>query len=405
MKPQTIQFNVHRLAARISAKAVLMQAIAFIVLDAAVFFLFKLGIIQITSLTIEQLYFDSYVVAIAAGSGIVAIQIFFLIGTAAAVGSSVRKSLIPLAELLSATEALADATRSPSGRFSPEALKELARALDSINVAHLDSRIPSDVVQEELRPLASAINEMLARIDEAYNAQKRFVSDASHELRTPIAVIQGYANLLLRWGSEDPATLEESISAIKAEADGMKQMVNQLLFLARGDNESMQIDWQAICISDLVKEVVREARVIAEDKENGEKQRSQKIEESIEDGVRAYGDIGLLKQLVRILVDNSIKYSASDGIIRIKLENDGFNNSRLSVSDEGAGIPEDVLPHIFDRFVRADESRTRNAGGAGLGLSIAKWIAERHGGYIEVVSSEGIGSKFTISLPILQLHE
>jgi signal transduction histidine kinase len=236
---------------------------------------------------------------------------------------------------------------------------------------------------------------MLERIDEAYGAQKRFVSDASHELRTPIAVIQGYAGMLLRWGSEDPDTLRESIEAIKSEADNMKQMVNQLLFLARGDNESMNIDWQAVCLTDVVKEVVREEGMIDE-------AQAFNINLTAVDGLKAYGDSGLLKQLTRILLDNSIKYSEAGGSINVRLAADGFGKILLSVSDEGKGIPKDILPHIFDRFVRADDARTRSTGGAGLGLSIARWIAEKHGGHIEVVSVEDIGTKFTVILPSYQ---
>jgi signal transduction histidine kinase len=118
-----------------------------------------------------------------------------------------------------------------------------------------------------------------------------------------------------------------------------------------------------------------------------------------ENDLSVYGDSGLLKQLARILLDNSIKYSEAGGVINVKLAADGFGKILFSVSDEGKGIPEEILPHIFDRFVRADDARSRSTGGAGLGLSIAKWIAEKHGGHIEVVSVEDIGTKFTVILP------
>jgi signal transduction histidine kinase len=388
-------FSHTRLAARINAKFVAIHAITFIIIDAIIFSLYTSGLLHFSSLTFREYTLSSSVIAITATSLVLLLEIVFIIATSAMMSGSVRKNLAPIQELLAATEAFADASKSPSGRYSPEALKQLARALDKVNATHLESGIPADAITEELQPLASAINEMLARIDESYTAQKRFVSDASHELRTPIAVIQGYANILLRWGSEDPDTLHESVEAIKSEADAMKQMVNQLLFLARGDNESMNIDWQAVCLTDIVEEVVREEGMI-------EGAQTFDIQLASEQGLTVYGDGGLLKQLVRILLDNSIKYSEPGGSIHVKLADDGFGKLLLSVSDEGSGIPADILPNIFDRFVRADDARTRSKGGAGLGLSIAKWIAEKHGGHIEVVSVENIGTKFTVVLPKYQ---
>jgi signal transduction histidine kinase len=385
-------FNHTRLAARINARFVSLHILTFILLDAVVFILHYCGIFHFDSFTAWGYTLSAEVVSISSASLVVLLQIIFIVNSGAVMSGSIRKNLVPIQELLAATEAFADASKSPSGRYSPEALKQLARALDAVNATHLDSRIAADAITEELRPLASAINEMLARIDESYTVQKRFVSDASHELRTPIAVIQGYANILLRWGMDDTDTLRESVEAIKSEADAMKQMVNQLLFLARGDGESMNIDWQVIGLTDIVKEVVREEAMI-------EGAESFNIKLRADEELFVYGDGGLLKQLIRILLDNSIKYSKPGGEIGVKLASDGFGKILLSVSDEGSGIPEDILPHIFDRFVRADDARTRSKGGAGLGLSIAKWIAEKNGGHIEVVSAPGIGTKFTVILP------
>jgi signal transduction histidine kinase len=214
VRPRT--FNHTRLAARLNARFVALHALTFIIIDAVLYSLYTSGLLHFTALTVKGYTMSAFAITVSAASLVVLLQIVFIINTGALMSGSVRKNLAPIQELLTATEAFAEASRSPSGRYSPEALKQLARALDAVNAAHLDSRIPADAITEELRPLASAINEMLARIDESYNAQKRFVSDASHELRTPIAVIQGYANMLLRWGSEDPATLNESREAIKS---------------------------------------------------------------------------------------------------------------------------------------------------------------------------------------------
>jgi signal transduction histidine kinase len=230
---------------------------------------------------------------------------------------------------------------------------------------------------------------MLDRINESYAAQARFVSDASHELRTPIAVIQGYANLLDRWGTGDEKALIESITAIKDEAENMKDLVEQLLFLARGDSNRINMVLEKVELSGLVEEVINESRLIDDKHEF-------KITCS---NVAVLADKGLLKQALRILVDNAIKYTDKDGEIRISVvEESGL--ARLSVSDSGIGIKPEILPFVFERFVRADESRTRATGGAGLGLSIAQWIAIRHNGHIEVLSREGTGTRITIVIPV-----
>jgi signal transduction histidine kinase len=229
---------------------------------------------------------------------------------------------------------------------------------------------------------------MLDRINESYAAQARFVSDASHELRTPIAVIQGYANLLDRWGMEDEKALTESVAAIKDEAGSMQGLVEQLLFLARGDSNRIPLVRERITLPGLVEEVADESRML----ESGHE-----FKVSGED-VAVLADRALIKQALRALVDNAVKYTDHGGDITISTARDG-GFARLSVSDSGIGISPDVLPHVFDRFVRADESRARATGGAGLGLSIAQWIVSRHSGHMEALSREGIGTRITLVLP------
>ena len=295
----------------------------------------------------------------------------------------IHRSLGPIYELTRAAETLGRATSSRSPDMSA-----IKGALESIDVSKLDSRIELGSTQEELQGLAAAINEMLDRIRSAYSAQIRFVSDASHELRTPISVIQGYANLLDRWGKNDEKTLQESIDAIRSEAESMKILVEQLLFLARGDNDTIELEPQQINLAELVEEIAQDTRL---------------IDQTHEFRVEAWeavvsADRQLIKQAVRIFVDNAVKYTDPGGVITLKSASDG-EKVTLSVSDTGVGIPDDLLPHIFDRFVRADESRTRSSGGAGLGLSIAKWIVARHGGHIEVLSRTGVGTRMSIVLP------
>ena len=301
---------------------------------------------------------------------------------------SIKKVLRPIQELAATAAKL-----NQVERMSPEELKALAGKLDEINATHLDRRIDLPGTQKELKTLAQAINAMLDRINEAYRSQMRFVSDASHELRTPIAVIQGYANLLNRWGKDDPATRQEAIDAIRQEADSMKELVEQLLFLARGDNDSMHIEMETFDLTEVAAEVLKETGMIDQ---------THTFSARWEGAVPVCADVGLTKQALRILVDNSIKYTPAGGHITLSAAlRDGM--ARLSVQDEGQGIDAGSLPHVFDRFYRTDQSRARQTGGTGLGLAIAKWIVDRHGGWFEVRSWPGVGTRMTIVLPVAEL--
>ena len=296
---------------------------------------------------------------------------------------TIRRTLRPIQDLAAAASRLGSS-------MSPEELQALAGKLDEINASHLDRRIPVTGTQKELKTLAQAINAMLDRINEAYRSQSRFVSDASHELRTPIAVIQGYASLLDRWGKDDPATRQEAIDAIRQEADSMKALVEQLLFLARGDNDSVRFQPQLCDLTELAAEVLRETEMLDQ---------THHFDAKWLCAVPVVADEALIKQALRILVDNAVKYTPAEGRISLSVEGkDGL--ARLTVADEGQGIDKDSLPHVFDRFYRTDESRARQTGGTGLGLSIAKWIADRHNGWFEVLSWPGVGTRFTLVLPL-----
>ena len=318
---------------------------------------------------------------------LLAIQLVVLVKTIFSGTGQIRRRLRPIEELAEAAQNLNTANTQGTVVDLTE-MESFADKLDGINAAKLDTRISLDSTQDELKDLAEAINGMLARINDSYRSQVRFVSDASHELRTPISVIQGYANLLERWGKNDEKTLQESIRAIRDEASSMKSLVEQLLFLARGDNNTMTLSLEAFDPGDLVREVIKESELI----EGGN------IYEENTSPVTVYADRGLIKQALRILNDNAAKYSNPGGRIRIAVaQEEGF--ARLSVQDEGIGIPPESVPLIFERFYRADQSRARATGGTGLGLSIAKWIAERHGGHMEVLSREDLGTRVSILIP------
>jgi two-component system, OmpR family, sensor histidine kinase ArlS len=311
------------------------------------------------------------------------LELILLFSSISSGTNMIRKTLRPIQELAVVAQNL-----SSEGVFAPEQLKVLAGKLDNINATRLDTRISVGETQSELKSLASAINGMLDRINESYRSQVRFVSDASHELRTPISVIQGYANLLDRWGKKDEKTLQESIDAIKDETANMSGLVEQLLFLARGDNNTMALQVERFDLSTLADEVLRETQMI----DGGHEY------DSCVTPVFINADKSLIKQATRILIDNAMKYTFSGKRISISVsDEEGY--ARLTIQDEGIGIAPEAVPKIFDRFYRADESRARATGGTGLGLSIAKWITERHGGHMEVLSRLDIGTRISIVLP------
>ncbi|GAU77986.1 HAMP domain-containing sensor histidine kinase [Fusibacter sp. 3D3] len=273
-------------------------------------------------------------------------------------------------------------------------IKVMTDQVKDMSVNNLSTRLNVSGTKDELKDLALTFNQMLDDIQKSYEREKQFVSDASHELRTPIAVIKGYAGMLNRWGKDDPAILEESIQAILGETENMHSLVESLLFIARNDKGALKMDLAEFNLSDLICEIAKETNLI--DKQHA-------IVENIDKNLFIYGSIDKLKQALRIFVDNSIKYTPEEGEIKISLR---ATQSQYVVefSDNGIGISKEDLPHVFDRFYRADKSRTKlkdnQHGGTGLGLSIAKIIIEQHGGAIHVDSELNHGTTFTIMLPI-----
>jgi two-component system, OmpR family, sensor histidine kinase ArlS len=330
---------------------------------------------------IHQLFFLLFILTL--------FEITYMLGSIGKNMRAIRSTLKPLSEMAETARSLNEELSSMSAGTDGAGIKNLAGAISTIDAKQLDKRISVDSSQNELKDLAHAINEMLNRISESYQSQVRFVSDASHELRTPIAVIQGYASLLDRWGKKDEETLQESIDAIKGETESMKVLVEQLLFLARGDNETMQLHRTIFDVCSIIEEIIRENRIIDP---------SHIFETRLSRPAYLEADQQLLKQAVRILVDNSIKYTPHGEKIIIKVaQQESMVN--IIVQDNGIGIAPEDVPHIFDRFYRSDESRARKTGGSGLGLAIAKWIVERHNGYFEVLSRIDIGTRTTIVLP------
>jgi two-component system sensor histidine kinase ArlS len=269
-------------------------------------------------------------------------------------------------------------------------INELTAKISAITSQNLNLRLNVSDSTDELVDLAITFNKMMERLERSYEKQNRFVSDASHELRTPISVIQGYVRMLDRWGKNDPAILDEAIGAISKESRNMQDLVEKLLFIARNDRGSLVLAMETFDLSELMDELGRETAML----ETGHH-----VVGEVVPGVRLHGDRDRIKQALRVFLDNALKYTEKSGTITLRL---GVKNgmAEASVQDTGIGIPEKDLPNVFDRFFRVDEARERNTGGHGLGLSIARIIITRHGGKITVGSKPGAGTRFTLKLPL-----
>lgn len=298
----------------------------------------------------------------------------------------IRRKLQPLNELALAAESLVSAPIMDGDKI--ETLEQaISRAsVDSPNVTTGD---------QDLRSIEVALNGLLRQMQEAKLQQMRFVSDASHELRTPIAVIQGYVNMLDRWGKTDETVLDESIEALKLESDHMQELVEQLLFLARGDSGRNPLQRMTINLAEVVHEVWEESCMI-------DATHSYRCTISDADMVDTrfsiIGDLAMIKQSLRIIVQNAEKYSPEGTAITLSATADATHVGYV-VQDEGIGMSQKDAAHAFERFYRSDGARNETNAGSGLGLSIAKWIVDTHNGTIDVLSREGVGTRFTVRLP------
>ncbi|MFW6006711.1 MAG: ATP-binding protein [Bacillota bacterium] len=271
-------------------------------------------------------------------------------------------------------------------------ISNMTQTARNISVTDLDRRLEVKGHEDELTNLAETFNSLLDRIQKAFETQKQFVSDASHELRTPISVINGYIKLLDRWGKEEKEIRDEAISAIKNEVNNINSLLESLLFLARGDSEELEINRNDFSVNELIEEIEKETSMITDEIE---------VTGKVKGKLTYYGDRKLIKQLLRIFVDNSLKFTPAQGKITVESEKKD-NHIILKVKDTGCGIPQEDLPHIFERFYQVDKSRSDEKKGTGLGLSIAKWVIEAHQGRVEVNSELGEGTEFKVFLPEIE---
>jgi two-component system, OmpR family, sensor kinase len=274
-------------------------------------------------------------------------------------------------------------------------IEAITETVDQINRADdLSRRIPyRHQADDEIGDMVESFNQTLERLETLFTSQQRFLADVSHELRTPLTVIKGNVDLMRRMKQID----QESLTSIDQEAGRLTRLVGGLLLLTQAESGKLTLSLRPVELDSLLVEVYQEMRILA-----GTKVRVYLNEI---DQLQVTGDRDRLKQVLLNLSANAIQYTPQDGSVFISLAKVG-DQGRIIVRDTGPGIPSEDLPHIFERFYRAEKSRTRSlASGFGLGLSIAKWIVEHHNGRIEVESKEGKGTTFVIWLPLTKETE
>ena len=256
----------------------------------------------------------------------------------------------------------------------------LGRAMEEMSAARLSDRLDTEHIRSELVEVVDSYNHMLDKIEDAYERQKQFVSDASHELRTPLAVISGYADILSRWGAEEPAVRQEAIDAIVAQSANMQELLERLLYIARSENGKIKAQPERTDLKPIAEDLLQDFRMM----------HPNRVFTLLGEG-SAWCDGKMVRQILTILLDNAVKFTAEGGKITLTLE-----RGSVSVADDGVSMTEEVTARIFERFYKGDSSH--NEKGYGLGLSIAKLMTESQGGTLSVESAPGKGSTFTITL-------
>jgi heavy metal sensor kinase len=270
-------------------------------------------------------------------------------------------------------------------------IERMARRAHEINADRLSARLDVENPQDELGQLACAFNETLARLEGSFEQLRRFTSDASHELRTPLTAIRSVGEVGLRKPGS-PEHYREVIGSMLEEAGRLTRLVDSLLAISRADSGQIQLVRTSIIVLPFVREVGSLMEVLAEEKR-------QHLSIEGDETARVHADRAILRQIVINLFDNAIKYSPAGGSISVRVLQNGADAVSVEVEDSGPGISAEHRDRVFDRFYRVDEGRSRDAGGAGLGLAIAKWGAEAHGGRLELVCPSSGGCIFRLSLP------
>ncbi len=275
----------------------------------------------------------------------------------------------------------------------------ITRTARELEIGDLSKRIPESEVHDELSELIDTFNHMLERLEQGFEHERAFVSDASHELRTPVTVIRGYIDMLKSWGASDPETMKECVEAISSEAENMQHLLENLLFLARADLKRQVVKLAPVDLEELLTEIGTKAKRVTESHTVELKQNAPAIVEA---------DEFMLKELLRVFLENAIKYTPEGGSIELGSVRNG-DRVTVFVADTGIGIAKEDQPKVFDRFFRVDKART-HAGegskpGTGLGLSIAREIARIHGFELVLESDLGKGTRISFTMPCLDTEE
>jgi len=280
-------------------------------------------------------------------------------------------------------------------RKSLEPVAAMGAQAERISAANLHERLAVKNASDELGRLARTFNDLLDRLDQSFERQRRFISDASHELRTPISILRGEAEVALSQPERSSEEYRESLAVLQQEAERLGSIVEDLFTLTRADAGEYRLSRSDFYLDELAADCVRAARALAQAKNIV----LAAADTPREMPVRA--DEELLRRMILNLLDNAIKYTPEGGKVSVActIAVDGYD---LSITDSGPGVPADLQSRIFERFFRVDRARARTArdGGAGLGLSIARWIAEAHDGRIDLVRSDATGSVFKVHLPV-----
>lgn len=345
---------------------------------------FKIGITAKTTLVFSVVF----------GVMLAAFAAFILASIANVINSGetftdefMKKLIITAVVLVLSFIAVGSALGGLASQYMISPVRKMNKRIREISEENMSARLDPVDTQDELKELTERINNMLDTIQAAFERQENFVSDASHELKTPLAVIAGYASLLSRWGKDDPKVLNEAVEAISRESQNMKRIVEQLLWLAKlGD---FSLNNTQFNLYEAVSDIIDGYKTV---------NIKHRITLSGDMSVTLNTDKNLITEAIRTLVDNAIKYTPADGgEINITV-NKTESSAELSIADNGIGISDADKEHIFERFYRCDKVRGRESGSSGLGLTICKSIVEMMGGKISVESTLGEGSTFTITL-------
>jgi heavy metal sensor kinase len=316
------------------------------------------------------------------------------------VGSALERTdeeLESLREILSYVGPLALVLAGIGGWFlAKRSLSPVVAMVDRarrIGAENLSERLPVGNRRDELGRLAQTFNDLLGRLEASLVQQRQFMADASHELRTPVATARTAASVALQRPSRNEDEYREALEIIEQQTARLSRIVDDMFTLARADAGNYPVRMTPMYLDEIVEEVARAERVLAG--------RLHVAVEAATPGAAAYtGDEDLIRRLLLNLVDNAVRHAPAGSAVRMVLEAPGSGYT-ISISDEGPGIPPHVQPHIFERFYRGDAARSRDQAyeGAGLGLSLARWIAQLHGGDVRLAGSSEAGTTFVISLP------